>query len=111
MITGAALLVIVAVAHAGPACYAPVGAMTLPVAGAAPARANSIVAADGYALLRFGDGDAARESVLRQTGARWCLVATVRGALAADKMVRLGVPARTAQRLWMRMERFRNGTL
>jgi hypothetical protein len=103
--------VIAAVAHAAPACYAPVGAMTLPVAGAAPARANSIVAADGYALLRFGDGDAAHESLLRQSGERWCLRATVRGEFAADKMGRLGVPSRTAQRLWMRMERFRTGKL
>ena len=102
---------IAAVAHAAPACYAPVGAMKLAVAGGAPVRATSIVAADRYAILRFGDGNTARESVLHQTGARWCRVGTVRGALAADKMVRLGVPARTAQRLWMRMERFRSGKL
>jgi hypothetical protein len=39
------------------------------------------------------------------------LRATVRGEFAADKMGRLGVPSRTAQRLWMRMERFRSGKL
>jgi len=95
--------------HGGPAaCYQSPGAMTFAQHGAPPARASSIVASGDYVALRAADG---REAALRRSGQRWCVLKRFPGAFSTADLTHAGVPLDVAQRLWIRMERFRTGPL
>jgi hypothetical protein len=94
-------------AHTPPACFArPTDARI-----SAPLPATSIVADMGFADLLSGTGLLTRETLLRRVGEQWCIVASTNGAFSVAQFQHFGVPRVVAQRLWLRVERFRTGKL